>query len=96
MARMFLAIFMVLVAATAAVAQTSPYPITPYPIGQGKLYKFEKIADGIYYATGVLGGNIPVVIGERDVLIVDDGTTPTSKRDLLVKLRLRGRRGCDE
>ena len=25
---------------------------TAYPVVQGKTYKFEKIADGVYYATG--------------------------------------------
>jgi hypothetical protein len=32
---------------------------SPYPVVQGKTYKFEKIADGVYYGTGGLGGNHP-------------------------------------
>jgi cyclase len=53
---------------------------------QGKVYKFEKIADGIYYATG--GSNTPVVVNDDDVLIVDDGTTPFVARALIEDLKL--------
>lgn len=28
-----------------------------YPVVQGKTYKFEKIAEGVYYATGGIGSN---------------------------------------
>ena len=30
---------------------------SPYPLIQGKLTRFEKIADGVYYGTGAGGGN---------------------------------------
>lgn len=54
-------------------------------------YKFEKIADGIYYATGtgsmVTGGNHPIIINDRDVVLVDDGTTPAAARELLRELK---------
>ena len=54
---------------------------TPYPVTTGKAYKFEKIAEGVYYATAtgsmVTGSNNVVIIGNRDVLVVDSGTTPT-------------------
>src|SRR5467141_4176904 len=44
----------------------------------GKVYQFEKIADGVYYATSngpmAAGGNHPIIINERDVVLVDDGT----------------------
>ena len=55
---------------------------------QGQAYKFEKIADGVYYATGGAGSNNPVIVNERDVLLVDDGTTPAAARALLADLKL--------
>ena len=58
----------------------------------GKVYQFEKIADGIYYATSsgpmATGGNHPIIINDRDVLLVDDGTTPAAARALLQDMKL--------
>jgi glyoxylase-like metal-dependent hydrolase (beta-lactamase superfamily II) len=54
-----------------------------YPVVQGTAYKFEKIADGVYYATGTqpgLGSNNVVVVNDTDVLIVDTGTSPAAAR----------------
>ena len=59
-------------------------PVTEsYPVVQGLAYKFEKIADGVYYATGTvpgLGSNNVVVVNDTDVLIVDSGTSPAAAR----------------
>ena len=63
-------------------------PPSPYPITQGKTFRFEKIVDGVYYATGGNGGNSPVIIGARDVLVVDTGTTPASARAFIEDLKL--------
>jgi glyoxylase-like metal-dependent hydrolase (beta-lactamase superfamily II) len=72
----------------AASPQTSA---SPYPAVTGKAYKFEKIADGVYYATStgsmVTGSNVPVIVNDRDVLIVDTGTTPAAARALLQDLK---------
>jgi glyoxylase-like metal-dependent hydrolase (beta-lactamase superfamily II) len=50
-------------------------------------HKFEKIADGIYYATtsGTMqvGANSPVIVGESETLIVDSGTSPAAGRALV-------------
>src|SRR5262252_5327137 len=50
----------------------------------GKAYKFEKIADGVYYATAtgsmVTGSNNVLIVGDRDVLVVDTGTSPAAAR----------------
>jgi cyclase len=58
----------------------------------GKVYQFEKIADGIYYATSsspmATGGNHPIIINDRDVVLVDDGTTPAAARALLQDMKL--------
>ncbi|MBV8841437.1 MAG: MBL fold metallo-hydrolase, partial [Bryobacterales bacterium] len=69
-----------LAAAACAAAQT-------YPVTQGKTYKFEKIADGIYYATGGGGSNNVVVVNDADVLLVDDGTTPTAARAFIADVK---------
>jgi cyclase len=55
---------------------------------QGKVYKFEKVADGVYYATGGSGSNNVVVVNDRDVLLVDDGTTPAAARAFLADIKL--------
>src|SRR5436853_7806740 len=59
-----------------------------YPVTQGKAYKFEKIADGVYYATGGFGSNNVVVVNDNDVLIVDTGTTPAAARAFVADIRM--------
>ncbi|HEY2846044.1 MAG TPA: MBL fold metallo-hydrolase [Bryobacteraceae bacterium] len=59
-----------------------------YPVTQGKTYKFEKIADGVYYATGGFGSNNVVIVNDRDVLLVDDGTTPAAARAFLADVKM--------
>jgi cyclase len=58
----------------------------------GKVYNFEKIADGVYYATSTsataTGGNHPIFVSDRDVFLVDAGTTPAAARALLEDLKL--------
>jgi len=58
----------------------------------GKVYSFEKIADGVYYSTSTslmaVGGNHTIIVGDRDVFLVDAGTTPTAARALLEDIKL--------
>ena len=54
-------------------------PAQTYPVVQGKTFKFEKIADGFYYATGGAGSNQVVVVNDRNVMLVDDGTPPAAR-----------------
>jgi glyoxylase-like metal-dependent hydrolase (beta-lactamase superfamily II) len=42
----------------------------------------------VYYATGGLGGNHPIIVNDNDVVLVDDGTTPATARDLLEDMKL--------
>lgn len=70
-----------ILAACYAAAQT-------YPVTQGQTYKFEKIADGAYYATGGNGSNNTVIVNDTDVLLVDDGTTPAAARAFLDDVKL--------
>src|SRR6202045_1907504 len=53
---------------------------TSGPVTKGKAFNFEKIADGVYYATAsgsmITGSNDVVIVNDNDVLLVDAGTTP--------------------
>lgn len=60
----------------------------PFPVTKGKTYKFEKAAEGVYYATGGPGSNNVVIVNDQDVLLVDDGTTPAAARALLADIKL--------
>ena len=74
-------------AALGAWAQPSSVPPISFPVTQGKTYKFEKIADGVYYASGGVGSNNVVVVNDDDVLIVDNGTTPQAARNFLADIK---------
>jgi glyoxylase-like metal-dependent hydrolase (beta-lactamase superfamily II) len=69
----------------AAAAQTAP-------VITGKAYKFETVAGGVYYATAtgsmVTGSNNVAVVGSRDVLVVDTGTSPAAARAFIEDLKL--------
>jgi glyoxylase-like metal-dependent hydrolase (beta-lactamase superfamily II) len=69
---------------TAPTLAAQAQPVTQnYPVVQGAAYKFEKIADGVYYATVAapgLGSNNVVIINDTDVLVVDCGTSPAAAR----------------
>jgi cyclase len=58
-----------------------------YPVTQGKTYKFEKVAEGVYYATGGSGSNNVVIVNDQDVVLVDDGTTPAAARAFLEDIK---------
>jgi cyclase len=64
---------------------------SPYPVVTGKAYKFEKIADGVYYATSTgamaTGSNNTVIVGDRDVMVVDTGTSPAAARAMVEDIR---------
>lgn len=76
-------------AAVIAVLLTIPaLKAQTYPVTQGKTYKFEKIADGVYYATGGFGSNNVVIVNDQDVLVVDDGTTPAAARAFLDDIKV--------
>jgi cyclase len=59
-----------------------------FPIIQGKLYRFEKVADGVYYASGGVGSNNVVIVNDLDVTLVDDEATPATARAFLEDIRL--------
>ena len=51
--------------------------------GAKSAYKFEKVADGVYYAVAPAGGNSVVIVNDDDVLLVDTGVTPALGRELV-------------
>src|ERR1700761_2418784 len=74
---------------------------SPYPVVHGKYYQFQKIADGVYYATATyngtvfpfgsnpfFGANLVVIVNDKDVLLLDTGTTPRSARALVADIKL--------
>lgn len=76
------------IAAIFALALSGVLTAETFPATQGKIYKFEKVGEGIYYATGGPGSNNVVIVNDQDVFLVDDGTTPAAARALLQDLRL--------
>lgn len=62
------------------------------PATSGKAYKFEAVANGVYYATStgsmVTGSNNVAIVGDRDVLVVDTGTSPAAARAFIDDLKL--------
>jgi cyclase len=62
------------------------------PVVTGKVYAFEKIADGVYYTTSdspmATGGNHTIIVGDQNVFLVDAGTTPAAARALLADMKL--------
>ena len=71
--------------------QSAASPPPSGPVISGKVYSFEKIAEGVYYTTamgpGNYGGNHAVIVGDRDVILVDDGTTPSAARALVEDMK---------
>ena len=72
-----------------------------YPVVQGKNYRFQKIADGVYYAVPefngtafpfgsnpFFGANLVVIVNADDVLIVDTGTSPAAARAFVADIKL--------
>ena len=62
------------------------------PVTKGKAFNFEKIADGVYYATAsgamITGSNDVVIVNADDVLLVDAGVTPAVARALVQDVKL--------
>jgi cyclase len=71
-----------------AQAQQSSVKPMNFPVVQGKTYKFEKIADGVYYATGGFGSNNVVIVNDNDVMLVDAGTTPGNARRFVADVKM--------
>jgi len=75
-----------------AVASRDGRAQATYPVTTGKAYKFETVASGVYYATSTgamaTGSNNVAIVGDRDVLVVDTGTSPAAARAFIEDLKL--------
>ncbi|HVZ22233.1 MAG TPA: MBL fold metallo-hydrolase [Vicinamibacterales bacterium] len=62
------------------------------PVITGHAYKFEKIADGVFYATSggtmATGSNNVVIVGDDSLLVVDTGTSPAAARAMVEDVKL--------
>ena len=60
------------------------------PIVSGA-HRFEKIADGIYYATAsgtmTVGANSPVIVADNDTIVIDSETSPAAGRALVQDIK---------
>jgi glyoxylase-like metal-dependent hydrolase (beta-lactamase superfamily II) len=60
-------------------------------VTSGKAYQFERIAEGVYYATAtgsmVTGSNNVVIVGDREAMVVDTGTSPAAARAFVEDLK---------
>lgn len=81
-----------LIGGHAAYGQAAPLQMSGKPAFEGKAYRFDKIADGVYYATAtgsmITGGNNVVIVNDRDVLVVDANTTPAAAREMLAEIKM--------
>ena len=63
---------------------------TNAPVVSGA-HRFEKVIDGIYYATSTgtmnVGANSPVIITDTEALIIDSSITPASARAMVADLK---------
>src|SRR5947208_2582173 len=89
MARLTLALSALLIAFTVAGVQSQRPPAGTSH--QGKAYRFNKVADGVYHAvgTGALAvvGNSSVIVNDDDVIVVDDHVSPAAAWVLLEELK---------
>src|SRR6266571_6718772 len=89
MARLTLALSAVLIAFTVAGVQSQRPPAGTSH--QGRAYRFNKVADGVYHAvgTGALAvvGNSSVIVNDDDVIVVDDHVSPAAAWVLLQELK---------
>src|SRR5262245_61210945 len=60
------------------------------PIVSGA-HRFEKVADGIYYATAsgtmTVGSNSPIILTDTEAMIIDSEITPAAARALVADLK---------
>ena len=75
-------------AAVSLHAQPSSMQPLAFPVVKGKTYRFERVADGVYYATGGFGGKNVVLVNDDDVVLVDTGTTPATARALVDDIKV--------
>jgi cyclase len=85
-------LFAGLFAALAQAQGNAGVTYTSGPVTKGKVFNFEKISDGVYYATAngamITGSNDVVIVNDDDVMLVDAGVTPAVARALVQDVKL--------
>jgi len=78
--------------AHAGAAQRGEQSAPSGEVTTGRAYKFERIADGVYYATSAgtmaTGSNNVVIVGDDSLLVVDTGTSPAAARAMVEDVKL--------
>jgi len=92
MARLSMACVAVLITLTLAGFQSQRPPAAPAGTShQGKAFRFNKVADGVYHAvgTGALAvvGNSSIIVNDDDAIVVDDHVSPAAAWVLLDELK---------
>ena len=91
-ALLFLAAASSVVAVRALAQGNAGITFTSGPVTKGKVFNFEKITDGVYYATAsgamITGSNDVVIVNDDDVMLVDAGVTPAVARALVQDVKL--------
>jgi len=89
---LFLAAASSVVAVRARAQGNAGITFTSGPVTKGKVFNFEKITDGVYYATAsgamITGSNDVVIVNDDDVMLVDAGVTPAVARALVQDVKL--------
>src|SRR5215470_3605399 len=89
MARLTLALSTVLIAFTVAGVQSQRQPAGTSH--EGKAFRFNKVADGVYHAVGTgaltVVGNSSVIVNSDDVILVDDHVSPAAAWVLLDEIK---------
>jgi cyclase len=82
----------VLFAVTVRAQGNAGITYTSGPVTKGKAFNFEKVTDGVYYATAsgamITGSNDVVIVNDDDVMLVDAGVTPAVARALVQDVKL--------
>src|SRR5437667_8001681 len=89
MVRLTMAFTAALITLTLAGIQAQRQPAGTFH--QGKAYRFNKVADGVYHAVGIgalsVVGNSSVIVNDNDVIVVDDHVSPAAASVLLDELK---------
>ena len=74
-----------------AVAGLQPQRPAAGTAHQGKAFRFNKVADGVYHAVGTgamaVVGNSSIIVNDNDVIVVDDHVSPAAAWVLLDELK---------
>ncbi len=87
----FLAIALLLPACGIPAHAQPPVGVPQPAVGSRPTRRFEKIADGVYYATSTgsmqVGANSCVIVNDQDVFVLDPGESPATARALVEEIK---------